>query len=360
MDIPMKGAWVQDASRTASHPRHSIQSMAWMAWIAAIVVIATLTRNPWYLGTMIAIAAFVRRRCASPSGLSHATMLSPVRFSLLVMTTAALLNMAMVHVGVTVLFTLPAWIPLLGGAWTLEALVYGALNGAALVGLFLGFSVLNCVTSTRSLLRLIPRAFYPVAVVTSIAVSFIPTTLQQIEQIREAQAVRGHRLRGVRSWLPLMIPLLEGSMERALQLAEAMTARGFAGSVEPRDRWPQVLTLTGFGSLVAGWLLQMVWRQQGMGAALLALGALLMLTGLRRAGRRHPHTVYRPERWRTHDWVVASAAGLTLLAYSLPLFERATLFYYPYPMLTWPAFDWRIGLATLGLLAPALVETERQ
>lgn len=354
MDVSVKGALTPNAWRTASHPRRSIHSMAWMAWAVAIVVIATLTRNPWYLGLMIACVAFVLRRCAAPSESPHATLLSPVRFSLLVITTAALFNMAMVHVGVTALFTLPSWIPLLGGAWTLEALAYGALNGAALASLFLGFSVLNRATSARSLLRLIPRAFYPVAVVTSIAVSFIPTTLQQIEQIREAQAVRGHRLRGVRSWLPLMIPLLEGGMERALQLAEAMTARGFAGGVEPRDRRPQMLTLTGFVGLIAGWLLQIVWRQQEAGAALLAFGALLLLTGLWRDGRRHPHTVYRPERWRSLDWLVAVAAGAAAFAYLLPLFERETLFYYPYPALSWPAFDWRIGLATLGLLAPAL------
>jgi len=354
MDISVKGALVQNGMQAASYPPRSIHSMAWMAWIAAIVVIATLTRNPFYLGLIIAIAAFVRWRWTTQLALPPVALLSPFRFSLLVIASAALFNMAMVHIGSNVLFVLPSWIPLLGGAWTLEALVYGALNGVALVSLFLGFSVLNHATSVRSLLRLIPRAFYPAAVVTSIAVSFIPTTLQQIEQIREAQAVRGHRLRGVRSWLPLTIPLLEGGMERALQLAEAMTARGFASHAPVQKRWSQWLVLTGFVGVVVGWLLQIIWRQQGIGMALLVLGTLLVLTGLWRAGRRHPHTVYRTERWRLHDWLVVLGAGAAVMAYLLPWFERETLFYYPYPTLSWPLFDWRIGLATLGLLAPAL------
>lgn len=356
MDIAMKGALVPAALSTASRPSRTVHSMAWMAWIAAVMTIATLTRNPFYLGLVLAIAAFVGRQQTTPASLASIGLLSPLRFSLLVVTSAALFNMAMVHAGSNVLFTLPAWIPLLGGPWTLEALVYGALNGLALVSLFLGFRALNHATSVRSLLRLIPRAFYPAAVVTSIAVSFIPTTLQQIELIREAQAIRGHRLRGMRSWLPLIIPLLEGGLERALQLAEAMTTRGFAGEARSPERGSRWLALLGFTGVVAGWLLQMVWQQQAIGIALLALGLLLLLMGLWRAGRRHPHTVYRPEPWRLHDSLVVIGAAAAAAAFLLPLFKRETLFYYPYPTLTWPLFDWRIGLATLGLLAPALLQ----
>ncbi|MFO7633650.1 MAG: energy-coupling factor transporter transmembrane component T, partial [Caldilinea sp.] len=335
--------------------RRTLHSFAWTAWIAAIVVILTLTRNPFYLALVIAVIALVRWRCVTTTdGDGQVTVLSPLRFGLIVVTTASLFNMAMVHVGATVLFTLPAWIPLFGGAWTLEALLYGALNGLALAGLFAGFTVINRVVPVRSLLRLTPRAFYPVAVVMSIAVTFVPTTLQQIQQIREAQAVRGHRLRGVRSWLPLVVPLLEGGMERSLQLAEAMVARGFASGAESQERWPQILVLGGFVAIVAGWLLQLVWRQPVWGGALLVAGAAALLGGLWRAGRSHPHTVYRPERWQGWDWVVIGGAVLAAGAFLLPLFERGTIFYYPYPTLNWPDFDWRIGLATLGLAAPAL------
>ncbi|HQY93067.1 energy-coupling factor transporter transmembrane component T [Caldilinea sp.] len=334
-----------------------LHSLAWALWIAAIVVILTLTRNPFYLALVIGAVAVVRWRCA-PVALENngqqAMLLSPLRFGLIVVTTAALFNMAMVHVGTTVLFVLPTWIPLLGGAWTLEALVYGALNGVALAGLFASFTVINRVVPVRSLLRLTPRAYYPVAVVVSIAVTFVPTTLQQIQQIREAQAVRGHRLRGVRSWLPLVVPLLEGGMERSLQLAEAMVARGFASGADAQARWPQMLVLAGFASIVAGWLMQLIWRQPIGGGVLLAAGGAALLLGLWRAGRSHPHTVYRPERWRGWDWVVVSGAVLAAGVFLLPIFARGTIFYYPYPTLNWPDFDWRIGLATLGLIAPAI------
>ena len=330
--------------------------LAWTAWIAAIVVILTLTRNPLYLALVIGLIALVLwRRAPMPAQDGHNIALSPLRFGLIVVTTAALFNVAMVHVGTTVLFSLPAWIPLLGGPWTLEALVYGALNGVALAGLFAGFTVINRVLPVRSVLRLVPRAYYPVAVVMSIAVTFVPTTLQQIQQIREAQAVRGHRLRGMRSWLPLVIPLLEGGMERSLQLAEAMMARGFASGAATTERWPQLAVLAGFALIVAGWLLDLVWRLAAPGAVLLLAGAALLFGGLWRAGRSHPHTVYRPDRWQRWDWVIVAGALLAASAYLFPLpgIDRGTIFYYPYPSLNWPGVDWRIGLATLGLAVPA-------
>ncbi|HHY58878.1 MAG TPA: energy-coupling factor transporter transmembrane protein EcfT [Chloroflexi bacterium] len=332
-----------------------LHPLAWASWLAAIVMLLTLTRNPLYLGMTLGAIALVRWRWVSAADEAEQVLsLSPWRFGLIVVTTAAIFNMAMVRVGMTVIFTLPAWIPLFGGAWTLEALLYGALNGLALTGLFAGFTVINRVVPVRALLRLIPRAFYPVAVVISIAVTFAPTTLQQIQQIREAQAVRGHRLRGVRSWLPLAVPLLEGGLERSLQLAEAMVARGFASGSERTERWPQLLVLAGFATVVVGWLLQLVWKQPMWGGGLLVVGAATLLFGLWRAGRHHPHTVYRPEVWRTRDWLVTAGALLVMAAYLLPVFDRNTIFYYPYPALSWPGFDWRIGMAMLGLLTPAL------
>jgi energy-coupling factor transport system permease protein len=342
------------APETRFRQRRPFHPLAWTAWIAAIVVILTLTRSPFYLALVIGVTAIVGWRTAAVTEGEQVVLLSPLRFGLVVVTTAAIFNMAMVHVGTTVLFTLPAWIPLFGGAWTLESLVYGALNGLALAGLFAAFTVINRVVPVRALLRLTPRAFYPVAVVVSIAVTFVPTTIQQIQQIREAQAVRGHRLRGVRSWLPLVVPLLEGGMERSMQLAEAMVARGFASGAETPKRTPQLLVLAGFVAIVAGWLLRLIWAQPVAGGALLALGGAALLYGLWRAGRSHPHTVYRPDRWRGWDWLMIGGALLAMTAYLLPIFERGTIFYYPYPALSWPAFDWRIGLATLGLMAPAL------
>ena len=80
--------------------------------------------------------------------------------------------------------------------------------------------------------------------------------------------MRGNRMQGLRSWLPLFLPLLVGGIERSLQLAEAMTARGFAAG-ENVDNWqPRAWGVAGLAAIVAGWLLQLVWRQPLWGGVL--------------------------------------------------------------------------------------------
>ena len=252
-------------SQLAPHPHHPL---AWVTWLAGVLVALTTTRNPWYIAlvlAMIALVLAVQGKRQEENAALAAPVISPLKFALITVSFSALFNAAMVHIGTTVLFTLPAAIPLIGGPVTLEALVYGALNGLVLAGLFAAFTVINRVLSVRAALRLVPRAYYPVAVVLSIAVTFVPTTLHQIQQIREAQAVRGHRLRGARSWLPLVIPLLEGGLERSMQLAEAMMARGFASAEQHADARPRLILLVGLAGLVGGWLLQLVWKLQVIG-----------------------------------------------------------------------------------------------
>jgi energy-coupling factor transport system permease protein len=251
------------------------------------------------------------------------------------------------------LFRLPESWPLIGGPITGEAVFYGVLNGVSLGGILAAFAALNQALPVRSLVRLIPRAFYPVAVVTAIAVTFVPTTLRQYHQIREAQAVRGHRLSGWRDWLPLLLPLLIGGLERALQLAEAMVARGFASPAEESlslgVRAGLGLGLLSFGG---GWLLRLVWGVSLWGWLGLVLGAGLIGLSLWQAGRRVPRTTYRPTRWTSADTLVAGAAFLAVAGFLWPWLNRASIFYYPYPRLIWPEVHPVLVLATLGLLGP--------
>jgi energy-coupling factor transport system permease protein len=327
--------------------------------VIAVLVALTTTRNPFYLGEILLLVGLVAwawqpAPVEETVGQFH---LSVWRFGLTVVALSALFNALMVHVGAHVIFTLPSGVPLIGGPVTLEALLFGALNGLVLAGLFAAFTVVNRVVPVRAALGLVPRAYYPVAVVLSIAVTFVPSTLHAVPQIREAQAVRGRSMRGLGSWLPLIIPLLEGSLERSMQLAEAMMARGFASAEARPNQTPQALFLIGLGGVVGGWLLRLVWQQTLAGTLLLLASFAALGLGLWLAGRQHPHTVYRPAVWRRADVLIVVGAAVTAMVYLAPLpgIDRSTLFYYPYPALSWPAWDAAIGVATLGLGVPAVV-----
>lgn len=339
----------------------SLNPVSWITWVGAVLVALSATRNPLYLIAVLLWIAIVSATIEDAD--TPPIPISIIRFGLVVVMLSAVFNALTVHVGSTELFRLPRnWI-LIGGPITLEALIYGVLNGLVLTGMFAAFTALNKALPVRDIIRLIPRAFHPVAVVISIAVTFVPTLLHQFEQIKDAQRVRGHRVRGLRDWLPLLLPLLVGGLERALKLAEAMVARGFAASGEGTH--PATVRLSMIGGLLAvlaGWLLRLLWNQMALGGGLLLLGVLLIIGALWVVGRQTPHTVYRPARWSPVDFAMIYCAVVVVAVFLIPLpgLDRASIFYYPYPRLTVPGFSVPIGLASLGLLGPLLLRLWRK
>ena len=330
---------------------------AWLLWALTVLVTASSTRNPLYFVLLLLVAMVASVICAPDQG--RQAPLSPLRFVAVAVPLAALFNGLTAHLGDTVLFHLPGWLPLLGGPVTLEALVFGAINGLTLTAIFSGFAVFNQVTPVRDLVRLAPRAFHEAGVVLSIALAFVPQTTRSLARIREAQAVRGHRTRGLRDWLPIVVPLLVSGLERSMGLAEAMVARGY-GAVSDRAqplRTQEVLAM-GLLALLGGWLTFLFlpsWKDVAVGAMIGGAGIIIGVVWL--AGRAVPRTVYRRSRWTARDTLVVLGCGLTLavVLLPLPLTDRGTLYYSPYPGLTLPAFDPFIGLGLLGLLVPAVV-----
>jgi energy-coupling factor transport system permease protein len=317
----------------------------------------SITRNPLYLMIVLLCIIFVGL-ALHKAGAESIRPFSLWKIALWIILFATAFNALTSHYGQTVLFTIPGRLPLLSGNVTLEAIVYGATNGLILIGMLASFIVLNMALPVRDLISLVPRAFFPVAVVTSIAVTYLPTTLRQFQQVREAQAVRGHQMRSLRDWLPLLMRLLVGGMEHAMQLAEAMTARGFASSGPAAGRrqiYPRIAMLLGVVVLSAGWLMQLSlvsWR----GWLWIGAGAILIVGALWSLGRHSHRTTYHRSPWSWMDWISLGISGLLLALSLLPLpgWSHESLNYNPYPKLTMPPFEPVIGVAMMGLLIPGL------
>ena len=88
------------------------------------------------------------------------------------------------------------------------------------------------------LLKPLKRLKVPVqeiALILSIALRFVPTLMQETEKIMNAQKARGvsfdegNLFERMKKIVPLLIPLFISSIDRADQLAVAMTARGYRG-----------------------------------------------------------------------------------------------------------------------------------
>ena len=330
-----------------------MNTWAWVSWLVAILVVTTRTRNPLYL-LMIILVEYI---LATQLSRMRDRKVSPffLRVSIFFIITSAVFNAFFAHYGQTVLFTVPSVIPIIGGPVTLEAIIYGSINGLVLATMFGAFTVISLALSTRSMIRLTPRAYYPAAVVISIALTFLPNTLKQFEQIREAQTVRGHRMRGIHDWLPLVMPLLIGGLERAFKLSESMTARGFASQpASPSMPGQRLLALFGILAILVGWMLRLGNDFSTIGILLILLGTGLITAVIWSAGRRTRLTAYRQESWRWVDSLTLAGAVICLAAVLIPLpfIDQDSLVYNPYPMVNLPAFDPVIGISLLGLLLP--------
>jgi energy-coupling factor transporter ATP-binding protein EcfA2/energy-coupling factor transporter transmembrane protein EcfT len=308
---------------------------AWLIWALTVLLAASYSRNPLHSVLLLLVTLWVNAVCAVTK--EKVSSLGPLCFALVAIPAAAIFNTLATHVGETVLVRLPGNLPLIGGPITLEALVFGALNGLSLTVILSGFTTFSRALRVRDLVRLTPRAFHETGVVMSIALTFAPQTVRSLERIREAQAVRGHRLRGLRDWLPVITPLLVGALERAFTLAEAMMARGYA-TVAASTRLPvQAGVALGLLTLLGGWLGYLfVPTARGVLLAILGLGGVILLAALVATGRSARHTVYRPQRWRVRD----TAMVVGCIPVLIMLLTRRDAFYYsPYPRLGWPVFD---------------------
>ena len=258
------------------------------------------------------------------------------------------------HVGETVLWRWPLSWPYVGGAMTVEAAVFGAINGLVLLTLLATFMAFNTIVPTSDLVRFIPAAFRDLGVVLLIALTYIPETIQHWQRIREAQAIRGHQVKGIRDFRPIFIPLLVGGLERAMALAEAMVSRGYGATVTTERPWGTRLGLVvGLLLGLSGWLLSF-WL--GWWGWLLLLIGLALLGGLVwHMGRGVPRTHYQPGHWSWPETVVAGTAVLPLIVLGR---WGETAAYTPYFRLSLPVFDPVLGLCLLVFLMPIFVAAE--
>lgn len=338
--------------------RTGLDPRAWLAWGLAASLVPMLGRNPFpLLATLVAVLT-VR---AVWSGPHHrvSSWRGIVRLAVVFSVISIVFNVLTVRAGDRVLWHLPEWLPLLDGPVTLNAFVFGVLSALAVVSLVLIGTTIGALIDWTALLRLLPERLTTFAVAGSVAIAFVPQTTVAFREITEAQALRGHRLRGVRDLVPVVVPLLTGGLERAVTMAEALESRGFGaatGSIAVRHRLGSPMIALGLAAVtLSGYLLAVGNGAVAGGSALIGLIALSY--GWRASTPTGPRrTRYRRTIWTLEDWltvggaVVSGAATLIVLA-----LDPQALRYEPYPDLVAPRVNLVLILAQLALLVPAFV-----
>jgi energy-coupling factor transport system permease protein len=311
-----------------------------------------LIRNPLYLIILLLAVQVVAALCG---GRGTGMRFSLWRLGLAILLFSTLFNFLFVHVGATVLWRWPLSWPYIGGAMTVEAAVFGAINGLVLLTLLATFLAFNSIVPVSDLVRLMPAAFRDLGVVLLIALTYVPETIQHWQRIREAQAIRGHQVKGIRDFRPIFIPLLIGGLERAMTLAEAMVSRGYGATVTAeRPLAIRFGLLAGLLLGLSGWLLSFWWGWWGW---LLLASGLALLAGLMwHMGRGLRRTQYQPWRWSWRETVVAGTAVLPLTG----LWQWGeTAAYTPYFSLSLPPFEPLWGLLLLAFIMPVFLSSRR-
>lgn len=332
---------------------------AWALWLASAMVVVLLTSNPLYHATIAlgAVVVYAAVRPPRPGALDVLLILGWA-FALL----SVPLNIVTGSSGSTDLFSLPAlslpgWLGsvTLGGQVTAESLVYAfdeALAVAAIISIVCAF---NAGVDHFQLLRLTPPGLAQLGVVVSVGFLLIPETLARTASLREARVTRG-RGSGWAASLSLMIPLLSDALERAVQRAESIDARGFGALASPGR---PAETAASVGGLLLAATGAFSWyytpdARLASAAALVAGGALVVAMVWRQAARGTGRRLFVP-KLRRGDVLVAAGAACsagTFIAFRLAGLGDVT--YLPFPVLQAPSYSVAAGAAALLLLSPLL------
>ena len=321
-----------------------LHPVTWILWTMAATVVALIVRHPAYL-LIVALAAIAVRARAS----GGRTLMGDARLGLSLLLIPALFNLAFSRVGQTVLLDLP--LPLIGGPYTLEALVYGLSAGVQIAAMMLVVLAMSLVVRPTDLLRRMPSGLGQVGMSASMAISFVPQVRESFASIREAQWIRGREIRGVRDLALVVHPILVLSLERAHANAEGLAARGWgARRRSSRRRRLTSLSLLGVAAGLAWWSVAPTARLAGLGLALVCAAALLL--EWRTEGT---HARYRPETWQRVDSLVV---GVVLGSLSVFLLMMAVapewITYTPYPTISLPQVALPLAVAAACLAIPAV------
>jgi energy-coupling factor transport system permease protein len=253
---------------------------------------------------------------------------------------------------------LPGWLAgvRLGGTVSLDGTLAALYDGLRLAVILVCVGAANTLTSPRRLLKSLPSALQEAGVAVTVALTFAPQAVASVGRLRAARRLRGRADKGPRSLRGLAVPVLEGALDRSVDLAAAMDARGFGR----RGRTPVALRRA-TSVLVLGGLLVMAASSYALvddaapsllGLPLLTAGALGCAAGLVLGARAGGRTRYRPNPWRLPEWLVV-AAGI-VAAVGTVVAPAADLFPATSPPAT-PALPLLPAAALLVALLPAVV-----
>jgi energy-coupling factor transport system permease protein len=202
-----------------------------LVWGTIIIVLSLIFNHPLYIFTLlVAIVMLVK------SASIWREWTSVFKLWLWLGATIILINALVSYHGNHVLVVAPFTLPVLGRPMiTLEAVTFGAVMALKLLVIISSFAFVNLTVHPDDIMSVLLKMKLPYksVLVTSLSTRFIPCLIEDLQRISDAYRTRGVPLdsgswfRRLRNRAGIVIPLLSNSLDRAVQVAEAMEARAF-------------------------------------------------------------------------------------------------------------------------------------
>lgn len=361
----MTQTMVQLVSRSAANywlPR-DLHPGAWWLWALGLAVAASRTTNPWLLAMIILVACHVVVSRRSDAPWAHAFGLY-LWLAMLVVVIRVLFRFVFGGgVGETVLLSLPVFqLPEWAGGIrffgdiSAESLLSGLYDGLRLATMLICIGAANALANPKRLLKAMPPALYEVGAAVVVAMSVFPQLGESILRVRRARKLRGDDRTGFAFLRTIVVPVLEDALDRSLQLAASMDARGYGRN--PVGGRAAMLTgtlmIVGLIGLSVGIYASLdSTAPRSLATPMLVVGVGLAALGFGAAGRGVRRTRYRPDPWRVPE-AVSVCAGL---AAAVTMFVTAHLepgnLYPSASAVDWPPLPLVAVLGILLAMAPA-------
>jgi energy-coupling factor transport system permease protein len=202
-----------------------------MSWASSILILALVLDNPLFL-----LLLFMMTLPLVAAAKVWREWLSFMKFAIYLCALIITINALVSYHGTHVLVEAPFRIPIIGTpTLTLESVLFGVSMSLRLLAIASAFALLSFTAHPDDLMQAMIKMKLPYksVLVTSLSTKFIPTLIDDVARISDGQRSRGLELdKGnlvdrVRSRASVIIPLLSNSLDRAVQVAEAMESKAF-------------------------------------------------------------------------------------------------------------------------------------
>jgi len=210
---------------------HKLNPLCKLAWVVGISLLSLTFSNPLYL-----LALFLSILPVVFSAKAAGDWLPFMKFATFLCLMIIVINTFFSHSGEHVLYSVSFNLPLITGLRiTEESVLFGVGMSLRLVTIISAFAMLTLTVHPDDLmLTMIKlRLPYKAVLLTSLSTRFVPTLIKDVETITDAYRSRGVELDGggfagkIKNRMPIVMALLSNSLERAVQVAEAMEVRAF-------------------------------------------------------------------------------------------------------------------------------------